>query len=98
MDLVGIQTYLASNPIILQYQLATPQTINLTQQGLVSGQLQSFENGTCYIESDSFQSPVTFDVPVNQASRIDGAIDGNIANAKVLASLQEIVDTHIAGI
>ena len=57
---------------VIHYQLATPQLINLIEQGLTDGTLMSFENGTCYLDSDTFHSPlVTFDVPANIGAQID---------------------------
>lgn len=80
-SLATAQTALAGTKI--HYQLATPQLINLTEEGLASGELMSFEGGTVYNSSDTFHSPlVTFDVPTNRSAQIDSLLESANAQAK----------------
>ena len=85
-NLAEAQADLAGTDI--HYQLATPQLINLTEEGLTDGTLMSFENGTCYLDSDTFHSPhVTLDVPTNIGAQISANTQGiqlhsNQINAK----------------
>lgn len=75
------QTALAGTKI--HYQLATPQLINLTEQGMTEGQLESFENGTCYLDADTFHSPsVEFSVPANLGAQIGSLIESSNYQAK----------------
>jgi hypothetical protein len=48
-DLVGTK---------IHYQLATPELINLTEQGLVSGQLLSQPSGTVYVSDKAYDAGV----------------------------------------
>jgi hypothetical protein len=67
----------------IHYQLATPQLINLTEQGLTTGELLSFENGTVYQSSDTFHSPdISFDVPSNRSAQIDSLLQSVNAQSK----------------
>jgi hypothetical protein len=43
---------------VIQYQLATPELINLTEQGLVSGQLLSQPSGTVYVSDKAYDAGV----------------------------------------
>lgn len=86
-DLTGFTTYLSNNPVTAIFQLATPELINLTEQGLVEGKLMSFSEGTVHNTSDTFGSPnITFDVPINQASVLANVVEDTQANAKELES------------
>jgi len=70
----------------VHYELATPEPINLTEQGLTTGELLSFENGTVYQSSDTFHSQeLSFDVPTNLASKIDGNTKSVNALSKQIA-------------
>jgi hypothetical protein len=60
----------------IYYELATPELINLTEQGLTSGELMSFENGTVYNSSDTFHSPnLSFDVVTDRNVQLDAKVD-----------------------
>lgn len=70
---------------VIQYQLETPQLINLTEQGLVGGELLSRELGTVYNSSDTFHSPnVSFDVPVNTGAVIESLVESADYQSKQL--------------
>jgi hypothetical protein len=74
------QTDLAGTKIL--YQLATPQLINLTQEGKVSGELIAFENGTIYNTSDTFHADISFDVASNRSAQITGLLESASYQAK----------------
>jgi lysophospholipase L1-like esterase len=60
----------------IHYELETPELINLTEQGLTSGELMSFENGTVYNSSDTFHSPnLSFDVVTDRNVQLDAKVD-----------------------
>ncbi|GEM_PF-1402930 len=57
--------------IVIQYHRATPQPINLTEQGLVSGELIARSKGTLYNYSDTFHAQnVSMQIPTNQGAQI----------------------------
>lgn len=96
-NLAAAQAALAGTKI--HYQLATPQLINLTEQGLVDGELFSFKNGTIYNSSDTFHSPsISFDVPTNHSAQIQSLLQSANAQAKAISSLQNQLNAHIAGV
>jgi hypothetical protein len=73
-DLSEAQADLAGT--VIHYQLGTPELINLTEQGLTSGELMSFENGTVYNSSDTFHSPnLSFDVVTDRNVQLDAKVD-----------------------
>jgi hypothetical protein len=57
------------------YQLATPELINLTEQGLVEGELMSYANGTVYNTSDTFHGSTNFDVVTSRKSQVQYLLD-----------------------
>jgi hypothetical protein len=67
---------------VVQYQLATPQLINLTQEGKVNGELIAFENGTIYNTSDTFHADISFDVASNRSAQISGLLESASYQAK----------------
>ncbi|MCF8012390.1 MAG: hypothetical protein K9L56_14045, partial [Clostridiales bacterium] len=85
---------------VIQYQLETPELINLTTEGLVDGELQTYENGTIYNTSDTFNSvDVSFDAPTNRADQIAGLIESvNQVNNRIdpLIKTIDIVDKTLA--
>ena len=82
-NLAAAQAALAGT--IVQYQLATPQLINLTEQGLAEGELMAFEDGTVYNGSDTFHSPdMSFTVTSNRAAQIDSLLQSANTQAKQL--------------
>jgi hypothetical protein len=83
-DLAAAQTALAGT--VIQYQLATPQLINLTQQGLADGQLTAYANGTVYNTSDTFHADINFDVASNRSAQISALIDNSDYQAKLIDS------------
>lgn len=80
-NLAAAQTALAGTKI--HYQLATPQLINLSEQGKVDGELSSFSNGTSYLDSDTFHvQSVQFSVPSNTGAQITALLESANAQAK----------------
>jgi hypothetical protein len=71
---------------VVQYQLATPQLINLTQEGKVDGELAVYENGTVYNTSDTFHADLSFDVASNRSAQISGLLDSSVYQAKLIDS------------
>jgi hypothetical protein len=67
---------------VVQYQLATPQLINLTQEGKVDGELAVYENGTIYNTSDTFHADISFDVASNRSAQITGLLESASYQAK----------------
>jgi hypothetical protein len=71
----------------VHYQLATPQLINLTAEGLTEGELQSFTNGTVYLGADAFHVPsASFDVLTNTGAVIQSLVESANAQAKAIES------------
>jgi hypothetical protein len=79
-NLAAAQADLAGT--VVQYQLATPQLINLTQEGKVDGELIAFENGTIYNTSDTFHADISFDVASNRSAQITGLLESASYQAK----------------
>jgi hypothetical protein len=79
-----IKDYMTDKKI--QYQLATPQLINLTQEGKVDGELAVYENGTVYNTSDTFHADLSFDVASNRSAQISGLLDSSVYQAKLIDS------------
>ena len=79
----------------IQYQLDTPQVINLTQLAKASGQLFSFENGTMYLSSDSFHAETEYTVATNTSAKIDANTNGINANAKAITGVSETIGGKI---
>lgn len=72
---------------VIQYELATPQQINLTDLGLVEGELISEENGTCYLSGDSlFPQNVSFEVPANTGAAIGSLVESSDYQAKQIST------------
>lgn len=56
-------TYVLTDDATIYYELNTPQTINLTDDGKVSGSILTIENGYCNNYSNTFFTPlIIFDV------------------------------------
>jgi hypothetical protein len=84
-NLAAAQAALAGTKI--HYQLATPQPINLTTEGLITGELTSFENGTCYLDADTFHpQSVSFGVPTNIGAQITSLIESASLQSKQIES------------
>jgi hypothetical protein len=84
-SLSAAQTALANTPV--HYQLSTPQLINLTEQGLTSGELMAFENGTCTLDADTFHvQSATFKVPTNRSAQIDSLLESASLQSKQIES------------
>jgi hypothetical protein len=83
-DLAAAQAAFAGT--VVQYQLATPQLINLTQEGKVDGELAVYENGTVYNTSDTFHADLSFDVASNRSAQISGLLDSSVYQAKLIDS------------
>jgi hypothetical protein len=79
---------------VIQYQLATPQLINLTQQGKISGELIAFENGTIYNTSDTFHADISFDVASNRSAQISGLLESASYQAKQIENKADLIHTH----
>lgn len=72
---------------VIQYELAIPQQINLTDLGLVEGELLSGENGTCYLDGDSlFPQNVSFEVPANTGATIGSLVESSDYQAKQISA------------
>jgi hypothetical protein len=71
-------------------ELAEPQLIDLTDNNLVTGDLQSHVDGSVYNTADVLFSPyISFDVDTNQSARIDGLAEGVSRNSKAIGILAE---------
>jgi hypothetical protein len=79
---------------VVQYQLATPQLINLTQEGKVDGELIAFENGTIYNTSESFHADISFDVASNRSAQITGLLESASYQAKQIENKADLIHTH----
>ena len=77
---------------VVQYELATPQLINLTEQGLADGQLTAYANGTVYNTSQTFHADINFDVASNRSAQISALIDNSDYQANLIDSKASITD------
>jgi hypothetical protein len=90
-SLAAAQAALAGT--VIHYQLATPQLINLTAEGLTEGELQAFANGTVYLDADAFHVPsASFDVPTNTGAVIQSLVESANAQAKAIESKADKVN------
>lgn len=89
-NLTEVQSDLAGT--VIHYELVNPQSINLTERGLVEGELESFENGTFYQSSDTFGCPsVSFEVPTDVAAQREMLIESANAQGKAIAVTQKML-------
>ena len=91
------KAYFSNNNYKLLYQLAEPELINLTEQGLVTGELMSYANGTSY-NNGSLHGEVSFKVPTSTGAQITSLVDSSERQAKQIAVLSDHVAQLISGV
>ena len=90
-DVDGLNTYLQSNPLTIQYELATPIVSTIDVQGFP----YAYENGHVQLSSGSIEQSltptVTYKVPVSRVGQIASNTKSNLRQTIKLDQLEVLV-------